>query len=338
MKILRKIFSIFLVLSMIMIMVLTNNCVAKANSDVCEEISILCLNGLRAANPGEKASDYNAGIIPNEGENYTVKNIKIQDSNVSSYRDRYLSNDEIFKTGHTYTVYVTLKANEGYEFSSYPIYQDGTATNIAIVRDSIDYSEVEITYYFYIDEKVVLSNPTVAATYNSDKSVKLTWTPVEDAKYYQIYKYYASTGKIQKSKIVEGTETYFYNLKDSTTYRYIVQAVGDNGESDNVSKDYVVDIKAGKPISGAITNILFNYTNNYLELSWEKVDNVSKYYVYKYYTSSKTLSNPKEVKNTSCRYNIKKSNTSVKYLVSTEKLENLSGYDGRGCICVRVCK
>ena len=71
---------------------------------------------------------------------------------------------------------------------------------------------------------------------------------------------------------------------------------------------------------------------------WDKVDNADKYYVYKYFTSSKTLIASKEVDKTHCKYYLDSTNVNVKYLITTEKLENLSGYDGRGCICVRVCK
>ena len=189
------------------------------------------------------------------------------------------------------------------------------------------------------NEKVALDAPVVKAVSTKDDSVTLSWQRVDGATGYQIYKYYASSGVIQTSKKVTETTATMHNVKAGKTYRYIVQAVCENGESDNVDKKFAVDVFAGKTGSDVVVpGAEYDYEKNCLTLSWDKADGVETYYVYKYYLASKSLSAPKVVKGTSCKYYTAKVGSTNRYLITTKALTDTSNYKGRDCISINIPK
>ena len=181
--------------------------------------------------------------------------------------------------------------------------------------------------------------PVAYATSDSNQTVKVSWDAVEGATSYQLYKYFASTGTIQKSKVVTDTYATFSGLTAGKTYKYIVQAVSDNAVSNNVSKEFAVDAMVGKKNdTSVVPTATFNYDKGYLELSWDKASGVSTYYVYKYYTKTKTLSAAKKVTGTSTKYYTATPGKTYRYLVSTKEFTGsaLEGYNGKDCIGVNI--
>ncbi|SEQ11388.1 pullulanase, type I [Lachnospiraceae bacterium RM5] len=184
-----------------------------------------------------------------------------------------------------------------------------------------------------------LNAPVAYATSNSSKSVVVSWDAVEGATSYQLYKYFPSTGTIQTSKVVTDTTATFNGLTAGKTYRYIVQAVSDTAVSNNVSKEFAVDAMVGKKINTSVVpKASYDYSKGCLTLSWDKVSGVSKYYVYKYYLKTKTLSAPKEVSKNYATYYTAEPGKTYRYLVSTKKFSDseLSGYNGKDCISVNI--
>ncbi|SEP74130.1 hypothetical protein SAMN02910289_00503 [Lachnospiraceae bacterium RM5] len=217
---------------------------------------------------------------------------------------------------------------------------EGTYNVKVVVTDNGDNITREKEMSFnVIKETVDLKAPVVVGISTSDNNIKLSWTEVEGATGYQLYKYFASTKTMQKSKFVTTTSTTMYNVKPGSTYRYVVQPVAGDIALDNVNKDNVVDVTAGKALSSTpFVTATYNENKNYIELNWEKVSGYSTYYVYKYYTSSKTLQDkPKTVSNaTSTKYyNIEKGKE-YRYLVTTVPIENLSSYDGKHTISIKI--
>ncbi|SEP86002.1 Fibronectin type III domain-containing protein [Lachnospiraceae bacterium RM5] len=197
-----------------------------------------------------------------------------------------------------------------------------------VFKEKVNYeSEPEITE---------LPAPVVKATSNKNKKVTLTWDAVPGATSYQLYKYYASSGTIQKSTVVTGTTYTFNGLKKGSTYRYIVQAIGDNALSNNVDGKFAVDARVGVNNDAVIADAAYDADANSLTLSWDKVSGVSEYYVYKYYASTKQLSAPKTTTKNACKYYSVKNGKVNRYLVTTKKIDDLTNYDGRGCISVYV--
>ncbi|SEQ14313.1 alpha-amylase [Lachnospiraceae bacterium RM5] len=213
----------------------------------------------------------------------------------------------------------------------------GTA-NITVTTDDGGYTA---TCKVTVIDPVVkeLNAPVAYATSNASKSVTVSWDAVEGATSYQLYKYFASTGTIQKSKVVTDTYATFSGLTAGKTYKYIVQAVSDNAVSNNVSKEFAVDAMVGKKNdTSVVPTASYNYDKGYLELSWDKVSGVSTYYVYKYYTKTKTLSAAKKVTGTSTKYYTATPGKTYRYLVSTKEFTGsaLSGYNGKDCIGVNI--
>ncbi len=71
-------------------------------------------------------------------------------------------------------------------------------------------------------------------------------------------------------------------------------------------------------------------------LTWDAVPGATSYQLYKYYASTKQLSAPKTTTKNACKYYSVKNGKVNRYLVTTKKIDDLTNYDGRGCISVYV--
>lgn len=191
------------------------------------------------------------------------------------------------------------------------------------------------TYNVESEEEESLDVPFVYGVSKSDKSATISWEAVDGATSYQLYKYFASSGTIQKSKVVTDTTATFYNLTAGKTYRYIVQPISDTAECDNVSKEYAIDVKVGAPTTSSPL-VSASFEDTYVQLSWDAVDNADTYYIYKYYQSSKKLVASKTTKNTSVKFYSIESGKNYRYLVSTKELVTLTNYDGTNVISIRI--
>ena len=214
---------------------------------------------------------------------------------------------------------------------------DGNNVAFFVTRDSL--ASAEYDYTVGTEIITTLNAPVAYATSNASKSVTVSWEAVDGATSYQLYKYFASSGVIQKSKVVTDTYATFSGLTAGKTYKYIVQAISDTGASDNVDGSFAVDAMVGKKNDTSIVpTASYNYNKGCLTLSWDKVDDISTYYVYKYYMKTKTLSSPKEVSKNYATYYTTTPGKTYRYLVSTKKFTDseLSGYNGKDCISVNI--
>lgn len=111
-------------------------------------------------------------------------------------------------------------------------------------------------------------------------SVKLSWSKVENATKYEIYKYDLASGKLTK---VDSTVKTTYNIKkltSNTKYVFTVIAYAKvSGETVKYSgKDIEINTLSNAPKSLKVTSV----TSTGYTLSWGKVENAVKYRVYKY--------------------------------------------------------
>ena len=294
-------------------------------------INIAQVKGVVTPKSGQTYGEWVNNIASLEEDKYTIESVYLYDHTICGGT---MGEDDLFRSGDIYIGSVVLKTTDPYIFASATNFPEEHTYFESSYRRSTDYRYIDLDISFCMPEYGgTLDAPVVSATCNGEKSVKLTWKKVDGATSYQIYKYFPTSGIIQKSKVVTGTSAVFYNLKSGSSYRYIVQAMSEDDVSDNVNVKYAVDAKAGKPASSIITNVSYKYTNNSLKMSWDAVDGVSEYYVYKYWVSSNTLSEPKVVTTNSCKYYNKTPNslTHARYVISTEKLDP-STFNGKGYV------
>lgn len=228
-------------------------------------------------------------------------------------------------------------------------YKNNIASDIGISEDVVELAVRDdglMEYVLYTSGRtsyqlpktsITLNAPVAYATSKGSQSATLTWQPVEGATSYQLYKYFASTDTIVESKVVTETSYTFYGLSKGKTYRYIVQAICDNGKSDNVSGDYAVSVMVGKTLDNNICpTASYTYDTNCLILSWDAKENVNRYYVYKYYMSSKKLVYSKTVKTNQVKFFSAVPGKSYRYLITDKELTDLTNYNGKDTICVNI--
>lgn len=136
--------------------------------------------------------------------------------------------------------------------------------------------------------KTTIGNPqNLAATQSSSTSVKLTWSGVEGAASYKVYR----AAKDGAYKLVETTSSTSYkdsSLKTGTKYTYKVTAVSGDYESADSNKVKLYAAAAGVKKLKASSSAY-----NKIDLSWKKASGATKYVVYR---STKEGSGYKKVK------------------------------------------
>ncbi|MCC8042732.1 MAG: cellulase family glycosylhydrolase [Oscillospiraceae bacterium] len=85
-----------------------------------------------------------------------------------------------------------------------------------------------------------LKTPTVKAT-AGDKRVTLSWNSVDDADYYKLYMYNASTGKYKYIGKTSKTKCAVSGLTNGKTYKFLVKACSNDGDMSSYGK------ASGKP-------------------------------------------------------------------------------------------
>ncbi|MBA4686392.1 MAG: N-acetylmuramoyl-L-alanine amidase [Candidatus Galacturonibacter soehngenii] len=136
--------------------------------------------------------------------------------------------------------------------------------------------------------KTTIDNPqNLTATQSSATSIKLTWSGVEGATDYKIYR----AAKNGAYKLIETTTSTSYkdsSLKKGTKYSYKVTAVSGDYESGDSNKATLYAAAAGVTKLKASSSAY-----NKIDLSWKKASGATKYVVYR---STKEGSGYKKVK------------------------------------------
>ena len=185
-------------------------------------------------------------------------------------------------------------------------------------------------------ELATLASPVVSAKSTTPGSITVSWQSVPKAVEYQLFEYDTDTGLVKMLDTVKGTSTTIENLEQGSTHTYIVQPISYVEIADNVSAQNSVTVSCGEaPDAAVASTVTFDTESNCLTLSWEPVEGVDAYYVYKYHPDGHFLSSAKTVTGkTSYSYRKIDSGTYC-YLVATEPISR-KGYDGSGVVALLI--
>ncbi len=185
-------------------------------------------------------------------------------------------------------------------------------------------------------ELATLDSPVVSAKSTAPGSITISWQSVPKAVEYQLFEYDTDTGLVEMLDTVKGTSITMENLEQGSTHTYIVQPISYVEIADNVSAKNSVTVSCGEaPDAAVAAEVSFDTEANCLTLSWEAMDGVDTYYIYKYHPDGNFLSSAKTVTGqTSYSYRKIDSGT-YGYLVATEQI-NRKGYAGSGVVALLI--
>lgn len=185
--------------------------------------------------------------------------LELTNTTATSYND---TNNIIVGKEYRYRVYA-------YTYDDLGAIQKSAASAEAAVKTTIDTPQ------------------NLAAAQSSSTSVKLTWSGVEGATSYKVYR----AAKDGAYKLIETTTSTSYKdsgLKTGTKYSYKVTAVSGDYESGDSNKATLYAAAAGATKLKASSSAY-----NKIDLSWKKASGATKYVVYR---STKEASGYKKVK------------------------------------------
>lgn len=106
--------------------------------------------------------------------------------------------------------------------------------------------------------------------------------------------------------------------------------------ADNVSGANSVGTTCGDAPTAAVTPaVSYDAEIGSLTLSWQEMEGVETYYIYRYHPDANMLSTRKTVSGkTSYTYRQGATDSNVSYLVTTEQMSSRKYYDGAGAISV----
>ncbi len=177
-----------------------------------------------------------------------------------------------------------------------------------------------------------LAAPTGFKASKTETQIKLSWSAVEGADAYIVYKYDSATKTLKQYKSVTGTTCTVTGLTAGTKYYFKVAAlVKTNGKYTVQTKSNYVSVttKASSKLA-APTGIKTSVSENQIKLSWNKVSGADAYIIYKYNSSTKKYEQYKSVFGTNCtvtgltagtKYNFKVAalvKVNGKYIAQTE--------------------
>ncbi len=123
--------------------------------------------------------------------------------------------------------------------------------------------------------------PVVSCDIATENSVTLTWTSVEGAEGYQVFKYDKSTGEYVKKNVSSTTYT-DSTLAFGKTETYRVRAYKKDSSGKNVYSAYSKDFVATSLPPAPSTPVKVSVSENSATIKWSAVSGTSGYYVYRY--------------------------------------------------------
>lgn len=187
-------------------------------------------------------------------------------------------------------------------------------------------------------ELATMDAPVVRTLRLSDNEVYFSWKAVNDAVEYQLFEYSEDTGLVRMLERTANTSFTITEPDGSNSYRYIVQPISYTAICDNVSEEYSVKpVEYNTPAETVKATVTFDELTGYLTLSWEQIDGVETYYVYKYNLDTQRLSKEKVVTGKIGVIYRKAMNPGrCCYIVSTKELSNKQGYTGAFSAIVNI--
>lgn len=219
--------------------------------------------------------------------------------------------------------------------------------NRAIVWDKITNVPASFTYTYVIPEKLqnvtvtvhvdktdfvekavslgkVESLKTASTAYNK---IKLTWTGVDGATGYRIYRSTSKTSGFKKIKSITSNSKVTYTnsgVACGTTYYYKVRAYRlIDGNYYFGAYSPVIEGKSKPAAPGALT--VAKYSRTKVKLSWNKVDGATGYRIYRSKSSNSGFSKIKTITSGATLTYTKKTTRNVKYYYKIRAYKTING-------------
>ncbi|WP_455538462.1 GH25 family lysozyme [Terrisporobacter sp.] len=224
----------------------------------------------------------------------------------------------------------TLKENEDYTLT----YSDNipVGTGKITITGINGYTGTK-TVSFKIIPKTV-SN--VLSTNKTSSSISFSWNKIDDVTGYKIYKYDESSKSYKHLKTIKDNTINTYTdskLNSSSTYNYKIRAYKVIDETTYYGKYSSIFTDSTEALIkvNKVTNLkLDDRKTNSLKISWNKIDNVTGYKVYRYDTNTETYKLIKTISDASTTYYTNtnlSSATRYLYKVKSYKIVNSKTYN-----------
>ena len=125
------------------------------------------------------------------------------------------------------------------------------------------------------------AKPTVSVPEYTQTSVTLNWTSIENAEYYQVYKYNAETEKYERIKTTSSTSYTDSSLSKGDLPRYKVRAYYTNTKDEKIYSSYSAVFYASVAPENPTGLTLVSKSDNTVKIKWTGVD-CTGYRIYRY--------------------------------------------------------
>lgn len=182
------------------------------------------------------------------------------------YHNEYMANVRAaaFESEHTYEAYVDCGIIGTKKVFQIPVFKN------------MPYGDV------FESERFKVYSPVVSCDIATENSVTLSWTSIDSAEGYQIYKYDSDTDKFVKLKNTTATTYTDSGLTFGKTETYRIRAYKKDASGKWVytafSKDFVATCSPAAPS----TPVKVSVSENSATIKWGAVKGVTGYYVYRY--------------------------------------------------------
>ena len=255
--------------------------------------------------------------------NIVPKKLDISSATVNSISSKTYTGSSIKPSVTVKLNNKTLKLNTDYKVSYSNNKNIGTAK---ILIKGIGKYDGEKTVTFNIIPSKVTNLKSSKKTYNS---ITLSWNKINNVTGYKIYRY---DKKSNSYKYLATAKTNSYtdkSLKASSTYSYKVRAYKG---SLNGSYSNTIDVKTSPNYAPKVTGLkLKTQKSDSLTISWNKINNVTGYKVYRYDVKTESYKLIKTISNASTTsYTNSKLTSATKYLykVRSYKIVNNKTHNG----------
>lgn len=265
-----------------------------------------------------KSIYYGAKYIHNSFSDYQFTGY-LQKFNVNSesgnlHLNEYMANVRAaaFESSHTYSAYKACNILGNKKVFSIPVFRNMPNENM---------NEAE---------RFKNSSTTVSCSSYTASAVTLSWTEVEGATGYQVFRYNAQNGKYD---IVQSSTARTYTdskLASGVTVQYLVRAFKTDTDGTIIYSSYS-DKFYGACATAAPTGLkTTSVGQNAIALNWNSVSNCTGYYVYRYDLVSGVYAYVGATKNTTYTDNSVLSGTAYSYkitsYITTSSMTAVSGY------------
>ena len=181
------------------------------------------------------------------------------------YGHEYMANVRAaaFESKRTYNAYEAANILETKKVFSIPVFEDMPGADMT--RE--DYFKA--------------SKPTVSVPEYTSSSITLAWTSLDNAKYYQVYKYNKKTEKYVKVKTTSSLTYTDKGLSKGDFARYKVRAYYVNEDGEKVYSSFSKMFSATVAPSDPTGLEIVSKSDSYVKLKWESVGSTG-YLIYRY--------------------------------------------------------